>query len=104
MQEDQRAARIFGVLFIITFVTSIPALALYQPVLDDPAKYIAGGGHDNEIYFAAFLELFLEHVEEVVLLDAFDDLLLVVERNVRGDGAGQAHRLHLFLVRHGERR
>ena len=28
-------------------------------ILDDPAKYIAGGGHDDEIYFAAFLELFL---------------------------------------------
>jgi Domain of unknown function (DUF4386) len=47
------------VLFIITFVTSILALALYQPVLDDPAGYIAGGGKDNEIYLGAFLELFL---------------------------------------------
>ncbi len=43
MAEDQRNARIFGVLFLITFVTSIPALALFQPVLDDPAGYIAGG-------------------------------------------------------------
>jgi len=59
MHDDQRAARVFGVLFIITFVTSIVALALYQSVLDDPAKYIAGGGHDNEIYLGAFLELFL---------------------------------------------
>ena len=59
MQEDQRAARIFGVLFIITFVTSIGALALYQPVLDHPAGYIAGGGKDNEIYLGAFLELLL---------------------------------------------
>jgi Domain of unknown function (DUF4386) len=59
MHDDQRAARIFGGLFIITFVTSILALALYQPVLDDPAGYIAGGGKDNEIYVGAFLELFL---------------------------------------------
>jgi hypothetical protein len=59
MNEDQRAARIFGVLFIITFITSIIGLALYQPVLDDPAGYIAGGGKDNEIYLGAFLELFL---------------------------------------------
>ena len=42
MAEDQRDARIFGVLFIITFVTSIAALALFQSVLDDPAGYIAG--------------------------------------------------------------
>ena len=37
MNDDQRHARIFGVLFIITFITSISALALFQPVLDDPA-------------------------------------------------------------------
>ena len=59
MADDQRRARIFGVLFIITFLTSIPALALYQPVLDDPAGYISGGGKDNEIYLGAFLELLL---------------------------------------------
>jgi len=59
MAEDQRNARIFGVLFLITFVTSIPALALFQPVLDDPAGYIAGGGEDNRIYLGVLLELLL---------------------------------------------
>ena len=44
MAEDQRIARIFGVLYLITFITSIPALALYQPILDDPADYVTGGG------------------------------------------------------------
>jgi hypothetical protein len=47
------------VLYLITFITSIPALALYQPVLDDPVGYIAGGGHDNQIFLAASLELLL---------------------------------------------
>ena len=46
-------------LYLITFVTSIPALALYQPVLDDPVGYIAGAGHDTQILFAALLELLL---------------------------------------------
>jgi hypothetical protein len=55
----QRTARIFGALFLITFVTSIPALALYQPVLDDPASYIAGGGHDGQIFLGVLLELLL---------------------------------------------
>ena len=59
MAEDQRTARIFGVLFIITFITSIPALWLYQPVLDDPSGYIAGGGHDSKIYLGVLLELLL---------------------------------------------
>jgi hypothetical protein len=39
----RKLAVIFGVLYLITFVTSIPALGLYQPVLDDPRGYIAGG-------------------------------------------------------------
>jgi hypothetical protein len=56
---DQRRARVFGVLYIITFITSIPALALYQPVLDDPVGYIAGAGQDNQIFFGVLLELLL---------------------------------------------
>src|SRR3954464_5545738 len=59
MSLDQKRARVFGVLYLITFVTSIPALLLYQPVLDDPVGYIAGGGQNNQIVFGAFLELLL---------------------------------------------
>jgi Domain of unknown function (DUF4386) len=56
---DQKRARVFGVLYLITFVTSIPALALFQPVLDDPVGYIAGGGQSNQIFFGVLLELLL---------------------------------------------
>ena len=35
-----------------------PALALYQPVLDDPVGYISAAGHDTQILLAA-LELLL---------------------------------------------
>jgi hypothetical protein len=59
VSSDQRIARVTGVLFLITFITSIPALGLFQPVLDDPAGYIAGGGADNRIYLGALLELLL---------------------------------------------
>ena len=59
MADDQKHARIFGVLFIITFITSISALGLFQPVLDDPVGYITGGGKDNQIYLGALLEFFL---------------------------------------------
>ncbi len=59
MEATQRSARITGVLFLLTFVTSIAALALFQPVLDDPEGYIAGGGADGRIYFGALLELLL---------------------------------------------
>jgi uncharacterized protein DUF4386 len=70
MADDQRSARWFGVLFIITFVTSIGALALFQSVLDDPAGYIAGDGKDSQIYLGAFLEflLVLSNVATAVVL------------------------------------
>ena len=59
MADDQKRARIFGVLFLATFITSIPAAFLFAPVLDDPAGYIAGGGTDTQIYLAALLEFLL---------------------------------------------
>src|ERR671920_1340309 len=59
MSRDQKRARVFGVLYLITYVTSIPAVALYQPVLDHPVGYIGGAGHDTQILLAALLELLL---------------------------------------------
>ena len=56
---DQKRARIFGALYLITFVTSIPALLLYEPALRHPAGYIAGSGNVNKIYLGALLELLL---------------------------------------------
>ena len=59
MTRDQQRARIFGVLYLITFITSIPALLLYETVLRHPVAYIAGVGHDKQVLFAALLELLL---------------------------------------------
>jgi hypothetical protein len=59
VSPTRRVSFAFGVLFLITFVTSIPALLLFQPVLDDPVGYVANGGSDNRILFGAFLELLL---------------------------------------------
>ena len=59
MADDQRHGRIFGVLFILTFVTSILAYILFQDILDDPRAYIAEDGKDNVMYLAVLLEFFL---------------------------------------------
>jgi hypothetical protein len=56
---DQKRARVFGVLYLITCVTSITALWLYQPALDHPVAYIAGAGENNRILFGVLLELLL---------------------------------------------
>lgn len=52
----QRTARIAGVWFILTFVFSIPAVLLYDPVLND-AKYILGTGADAQVRMGALLEI-----------------------------------------------
>jgi hypothetical protein len=56
---DQKRARAFGVLYLITFVTSIPALALYEPALRHPVAFAAGAGNVDNIYLGALLELLL---------------------------------------------
>jgi len=59
VSPTRRISFAFGVLYLITFVTSIPALILFQPVLDDPVGYVTNGGSDNRIFFGALLELLL---------------------------------------------
>jgi Domain of unknown function (DUF4386) len=59
MSLDQKRARWFGVLYLITFVTSIPALLLYEPALRHPVGFVAGSGNVNKIYLGALLELLL---------------------------------------------
>lgn len=46
-------------LYLITFVTPIGALLLFQPILDDPQAYIAGAGEDRPVYCGVLLELIL---------------------------------------------
>ena len=55
---EKKAASWAGWFMAITFVTSIPAVLLYHPVLHDH-NYILGAGHDTRIELAAVLEVFL---------------------------------------------
>jgi len=58
MDLARKSALATGVLFIVTFVTSIPALILYGPVLND-AHYVLGPGADTRVFAGAFLEVLL---------------------------------------------
>lgn len=58
MHANRKTALVAGVLFIITFITSIPALLLYDPALKD-AGYILGAGADTRVLWGAFLEVIL---------------------------------------------
>ncbi|MFI7706033.1 DUF4386 domain-containing protein [Nonomuraea sp. NPDC049480] len=52
----RRTALVAGLLYLITIVTSIPALVLYGPVLNDPG-FIAGPGPDTGVLWSGFLEV-----------------------------------------------
>jgi hypothetical protein len=57
--NPQTLARLTGVLFLITYLTSIPAFfVFYAPVLNDPG-YITGAGPDTSVLVGAFLEVLL---------------------------------------------
>jgi hypothetical protein len=59
LAQAQLLARWTGVLFLITFATSIPAVfSFYAPALSDPA-YILGAGADPGLSWGALLELLL---------------------------------------------
>src|SRR3954467_3113404 len=80
---DQRSARLAGVLWILTFAFSIPALLLYTPVLDDPASAL-GGGADTEIRLGAFLEVLLVVANAGTAIVMFPVLKSWSERLARG--------------------
>jgi hypothetical protein len=55
---ENRTARIAGWFMAITFLTSIPALLLYDSILHDH-DYILGAGSEGPVQLAAFLEVLL---------------------------------------------
>jgi Domain of unknown function (DUF4386) len=58
VNSNRRIALVVGVLFILTFVTSIGGVIAYGPVLTDP-NYVTSAGADTRVFLGAFLELFL---------------------------------------------
>jgi hypothetical protein len=59
MDPMRRTALVVGVLFVITYITSIPTkFSLYTPFLDN-ADYILGTGEDTRVLWGAFAEMVL---------------------------------------------
>ncbi|HEX3621958.1 MAG TPA: DUF4386 domain-containing protein [Acidimicrobiales bacterium] len=56
MDADRKTALVAGALYIVTFVGSIPALALYHDILKDP-NYILGHASDAGVRVSALLEI-----------------------------------------------
>jgi Domain of unknown function (DUF4386) len=56
VDPTRRSAFVSGVLYLITFAASIPAVFLLGPMLDDPS-YVIGSGVDQQIGLAALLDM-----------------------------------------------
>ena len=57
MNSPRKFALVTGVLFIITFIASIPAaFVFYAPVLDDPNYIVGAAGADTLVSLGALLE------------------------------------------------
>jgi Domain of unknown function (DUF4386) len=52
----RKTALVAGSLYLITFISSIPAYILITPVLNDP-NYIIGGGADGRVTFGSLLDV-----------------------------------------------
>jgi hypothetical protein len=59
MDPMRRTAYVVGVLFVVTYITSIAAkFAFYPPFLDN-ADYLLGDGEDTRVLWGAFAEMIL---------------------------------------------
>ena len=78
MNSSRKIALVTGILFVITYVTSIPpVLFLYVPLLGDP-RYIVGAGADNGAaglrWFGQSMFLLTSPGDTTVVLDPFNDI------------------------------
>jgi hypothetical protein len=55
----RRTALVVGVLFVVTYVTSIPAKFVFYPPLLDDADFILGSGSETQVLWGAFAEVIL---------------------------------------------
>ena len=85
MTSSRRTATVAGVLYLVTHVTSIAALALYGPVLNH-ADYVLGGGPDTRILVGALLEVVLA----MAVIGTAVTLFPVVKRQNEGVALGYA--------------
>jgi hypothetical protein len=83
MDSTRKTALVAGILYLITFASSIPAYFLLEPVLNDP-NYIIGAGADSQVAFGACLDL----VNALAAIGTAVALFSVVRRQHEGLALG----------------
>jgi hypothetical protein len=83
MDSMRKTALVAGILYLITFASSIPAVFLLGPVLSDP-NYITGAGADSQVTFGAILDL----INAIACIGTAVALFSVVKRQHEGLALG----------------
>src|SRR5262245_40348322 len=76
-------ALVAGILYLVTFLASIPAVFLLAPVLDDPS-YITGAGADGQVQLGALLDV----VNALACIGTAVALFSIVKRQHEGFALG----------------
>jgi hypothetical protein len=83
MDPMRKTALVAGVLYLITFLSSIPAVFLLDPVVSNP-NYITGAGADTQVTLGALLDL----VNALACIGTAVALFSVVKRQHEGLALG----------------
>ena len=83
MDSTRKTALVAGILYLITFISSIPAVFLLGPVLTNP-NYITGPGADTQVTLGAMLDL----VNAIAAIGTAVALFSVVRRQHEGLALG----------------
>jgi hypothetical protein len=83
MGTMRKTALVAGVLYLITFISAIPAVFLLDPVLSNPG-YIVSAGADTQVVFGTFLDL----VNALACIGTAVALYSVVKRQHEGFALG----------------
>lgn len=81
--DVRKTALVAGVFYLVTFVSSIPAVFLLSPVLNDPS-YIVGSGPDAQVVMGCLLDL----VNAIACVGTAVALFPIVRRQNEGVALG----------------
>lgn len=84
LRTMRRTAFAAGVLYLLTFLSSIPAVFLLGPAITDPAFVTGGGGFDTQVRLGALLDI----VNCVTLIGSAVALFTVTRRQHEGLAIG----------------
>ena len=95
MDSMRKTALVAGVLYLLTFLSSIPAVFLQSPVLNDPNFIIGSAGADGQVRLGALFDI----VNSLTAIGTAVALYAVIKRQ----NQGFAHRLRQLAAvrRHG---